>query len=84
MFIVKPIAEKMGFKFWKPIIWDKVKIGMGYHYRSRYENILFFEKYKRKLNDLSIPMSFHMPFYDRWCLICSGKRTYLAWQNHRG
>lgn len=55
MFIAKPIAEKVGFKFWKPLIWDKVKIGMGYHYRSRYENILFFEKGKRKLNDLSIP-----------------------------
>lgn len=55
MFIVKPIAEKIGFKFWKPLIWDKIKIGMGYHYRSRYENILFFEKGKRKLNDLSVP-----------------------------
>ncbi|MBQ4838695.1 DNA-methyltransferase [Pseudoalteromonas luteoviolacea] len=55
MFIVKPIAEKVGFKFWKPIVWDKVNIGMGYHYRSRYEFILFFEKGKRKLNDLSIP-----------------------------
>lgn len=55
MFIAKPIAEQVGFKFWKPIIWDKVKIGMGYHYRARYENILFFEKGKRKLNNLSIP-----------------------------
>lgn len=55
MFYIKPIAEKLGFKFWKPIIWDKMKIGMGYHYRARYENILFFEKGKRKLNDLSIP-----------------------------
>lgn len=55
MFIAKPIAEKVGFKFWKPLIWDKVKIGMGYHYRSRYENILFFEKGKRKLTDLSVP-----------------------------
>lgn len=54
MFIAKPIAEKVGFKFWKPLILDKVRIGMGYHYRSRYENILFFEKGKRKLNDLSI------------------------------
>jgi site-specific DNA-methyltransferase (adenine-specific) len=27
---------------------------MGYHYRSRYEFILFFEKGKRKLNDLGI------------------------------
>ncbi|HAT7873668.1 TPA: site-specific DNA-methyltransferase [Legionella pneumophila] len=55
MFYIKPIAEKVGFKFWKPIIWDKVNIGMGYHYRSKYENILFFEKGKRKLNNLSIP-----------------------------
>lgn len=55
MFVVKPIAEAAGFRFWKPLIWDKQKIGMGYHYRSRYELVLFFEKGKRKLNDLSIP-----------------------------
>ncbi|HEX7837768.1 MAG TPA: DNA methyltransferase [Kofleriaceae bacterium] len=30
------------------------KIGMGYHYRARYECILFFEKGKRKLSDLGI------------------------------
>jgi site-specific DNA-methyltransferase (adenine-specific) len=54
-FHIKPIAESVGFKFWKPIIWDKVNIGMGYHYRARYEFILFFEKGKRKINDLSIP-----------------------------
>src|SRR5262249_20654322 len=41
-----------GFKFWKPLIWDKRTIGMGYHYRARYECILFFEKGKRKLADL--------------------------------
>ncbi|MEZ9702676.1 site-specific DNA-methyltransferase [Vibrio sp. 10N.261.46.E12] len=55
MFFIKPIAEKVGFKFWKPIVWDKVCIGMGYHYRARHEYILFFEKGKRKINDLSIP-----------------------------
>jgi len=55
MFVIKPIAERVGFKFWKPIVWDKVCIGMGYHYRARYEFILFFEKGKRKLNDLSVP-----------------------------
>ncbi|MCG9584324.1 site-specific DNA-methyltransferase [Vibrio tubiashii] len=55
MFAIKPIAENAGFKFWKPIVWDKVAIGMGYHYRARYEFILFFEKGKRKLKDLSIP-----------------------------
>lgn len=55
MFVAKPIGEQAGFKFWKPVVWDKKKIGMGYHYRARYEFILFFEKGKRKLNDLSIP-----------------------------
>ncbi|OXR99547.1 DNA-methyltransferase [Shewanella algae] len=54
-FVIKPIAEQAGFKFWKPLIWDKMAIGMGYHYRARYEFILFFEKGKRKLNNLSIP-----------------------------
>jgi site-specific DNA-methyltransferase (adenine-specific) len=53
-FIAKPIAERAGFKFWKPLVWDKCTIGMGYHYRARYEFVLFFEKGKRKLNDLGI------------------------------
>ena len=55
MFIAKPIAESVGFKFWKPLIWDKKRIGMGYHYRARYECILFFEKGKRRLANLGIP-----------------------------
>lgn len=36
------------------IVTHNCKIGMGYHYRARYECILFFEKGKRKLNDLGI------------------------------
>lgn len=55
MFEIKPMGEAAGFKFWKPIVWDKVSIGMGYHYRCRYEFILFFEKGKRKLNNLGTP-----------------------------
>jgi site-specific DNA-methyltransferase (adenine-specific) len=55
MFVAKPLAERAGFKLWKPLIWDKQRIGMGYHYRARYECILFFEKGKRKLNDLGLP-----------------------------
>jgi site-specific DNA-methyltransferase (adenine-specific) len=55
MFTAKPLGEQVGFKFWKPIVWDKEKIGMGYHYRARYEFILFFEKGKKKLNNLGIP-----------------------------
>jgi len=55
MFVAKPAAEACGFKFWKPLVWDKCKLGMGYHYRSRYELVLFFEKGKRRVADLSIP-----------------------------
>lgn len=54
MFVAKPEAEKAGFKFWKPLIWNKLRIGMGYHYRAMYECVLFFEKGKRKLHDLGI------------------------------
>ena len=54
MFVAKPVAENVGFKFWKPLVWDKKTIGMGYHYRARYEFILFFEKGKRRLNDLGV------------------------------
>lgn len=61
MFVAKPIAESVGFRFWKPLVWDKMKIGMGYHYRARYELILFFEKGKRKLNNLSIPDIIQVP-----------------------
>ncbi|MGZ7226807.1 hypothetical protein ACXWO0_10105, partial [Streptococcus pyogenes] len=43
------------FTFWKPVVWDKCAIGMGYHYRAKCEFILFFEKGKRKLNHLGIP-----------------------------
>jgi site-specific DNA-methyltransferase (adenine-specific) len=54
MFVAKPAGERAGFKFWKPLIWRKDRIGMGYHYRALYECILFFEKGKRKLADLGI------------------------------
>ena len=54
-FVARQIGIDAGFKFWKPLVWDKQKIGMGYHYRAQYEFILFFEKGKRKLNDFSIP-----------------------------
>jgi site-specific DNA-methyltransferase (adenine-specific) len=53
-FIAKPIGEAAGFKFWKPLVWDKKRIGMGYHYRARYEFVLFFEKGKRRLADLGL------------------------------
>jgi site-specific DNA-methyltransferase (adenine-specific) len=55
MFVAKPLAEAAGFRFWKPLVWHKRRIGMGYHYRATYEFILFFEKGKRKLADLGVP-----------------------------
>ncbi|HZH75396.1 MAG TPA: site-specific DNA-methyltransferase [Archangium sp.] len=61
MFVAKPLAEAAGFRFWKPIVWDKQHIGMGYHYRSRYELILFFEKGRRRLNDLGVADVLPMP-----------------------
>src|SRR5271155_69966 len=61
MFVAKPIGEASGFKFWKPLIWDKRTIGMGYHYRARYETILFFEKGKRRLHDLGVPDIIEVP-----------------------
>jgi site-specific DNA-methyltransferase (adenine-specific) len=60
-FIAKPIAEAAGFKFWKPLIWDKGSIGMGYHYRARYEFVMFFEKGKRRLADLGIADVLNVP-----------------------
>jgi site-specific DNA-methyltransferase (adenine-specific) len=61
MFFAKPEAEQAGFRFWKPLVWDKRTIGMGYHYRARYEFILFFEKGKRRLKDLGIPDIISVP-----------------------
>lgn len=38
------------------LIWDKVNIGMGYHYRRRYECIIFaWKKVSRRLRDLGKP-----------------------------
>ena len=52
--VVKPIGVEAGFTFWKSLVWDKVSIGTGYHYRASYEFILFFEKGKRNLNSKSV------------------------------
>lgn len=37
------------------------RIGMGYHYRSRYEFVLFFEKGKRKLSNLGVADVINVP-----------------------
>ena len=54
---IVPLAKSVGWRWGNRLIWDKVTIGMGYHYRRRYEDILFFthpKGKKRRLNDLGI------------------------------
>lgn len=48
-------ADDMDWRKVKPLVWDKVLQGMGYTYRCRHEFIVFLEKGKRRLNNLSIP-----------------------------
>lgn len=52
---VKSYANDMEWTKVKRLIWDKINQGMGYTYRCRYEFIVFLQKGKRKLTDLSIP-----------------------------
>lgn len=49
-----PMAEAAGWHWWKWLVWDKQAIGMGYHFRAQHELIGFFEKGKRRLNDLGM------------------------------
>jgi len=48
MFVVHDVAQKAGFAWHKFLVWDKVRPGMGYHYRATHEVICFLEKGKRK------------------------------------
>ena len=43
------------FKWWKRIVWNKVSMGMGYHYRAQTEFIVFLEKGHRQLSSRSLP-----------------------------
>jgi len=50
------MARKEGFIFCKRFIWNKQKIGMGYHGRAMYEQMIFLSKGKRHMPyDKSIP-----------------------------
>ncbi len=48
--VLEKYGEIAGFKFLKPIIWDKVHRGTGYPYANQFEMILLFSKGKRKTN----------------------------------
>ncbi len=52
--ILNWVRENPGFgwKYSKPLVWDKVNAGMGYHWRGTHEFILMLDKGKRRLNDL--------------------------------
>jgi site-specific DNA-methyltransferase (adenine-specific) len=53
-YVVKPLAERAGFRFANELVWDKLLMGMGYHYRHRVEYILFLEKGDRAVKDLGV------------------------------
>jgi site-specific DNA-methyltransferase (adenine-specific) len=55
-------AEESGFNYFKPLVWDKVSLGMGYHFRNRHEFIVMLDKGKnRKPKNLSLPDIFTVP-----------------------
>jgi site-specific DNA-methyltransferase (adenine-specific) len=55
-------VEESGFNYYKPLIWDKVNLGMGYHFRNRHEFIVMLDKGKnRKPKNLSLADVFTIP-----------------------
>lgn len=49
-------AEEAQFSYYKPIVWDKVNQGMGYHLRCRHEFVVMLDKGKnRQPKNLSLP-----------------------------
>jgi len=59
------ILEGCGFTFNKRFIWDRLRLGMGYNGRCRYEGILFMSKgARRKPCDLAVPdvLAFKAPY----------------------
>ena len=56
-------SEEAGFSNVKPLIWDKVNQGMGYHFRCRHEYLVLYDKGKnRKPRNLSTPDIFTVPY----------------------
>jgi hypothetical protein len=49
------------YELYDGTITHNCRIGMGYHYRARYEFVLFFEKGKRRLADLGIADVLQVP-----------------------
>lgn len=56
------LLEKCGLVFNKRFIWDRMRLGMGYNGRARYEGILFMSKgRRRKPCDLGVPDLLNVP-----------------------
>lgn len=47
-YLIRETGLAAGFTWHKFLVWDKVRPGMGYHYRATHEVICFLEKGKRK------------------------------------
>lgn len=47
-------GNEMDWRYVKPLVWDKLHPGMGYHYRCQHEYIVMMDKGTRRLNDLGI------------------------------
>lgn len=48
IFEMKPMMEAMGWDFRNLLVWEKDKIGLGFHWRHQVEYILYFSKGKLK------------------------------------
>lgn len=68
------------FKWWKRIVWNKVDMGMGYHYRAKTEFICFLEKGKRQLTSKSIPDSLDPEDLD---LLIKQKKIYRGYPTEK-
>jgi site-specific DNA-methyltransferase (adenine-specific) len=56
-------AETAGFSYYKPLIWDKMAIGMGYHFRNQHEFMVLLDKGdNRHPHDLGMPDIFHVRY----------------------
>lgn len=60
--ILSMVHERTEWTNCKPLVWDKVNIGMGYHYRGQHEFFVMLDKGKnRRLNSLATPDVWRVP-----------------------
>lgn len=48
-------SGELSWDYSKTLVWDKISMGMGYHWRSQHEFIVMLQKGKKPLNDLGKP-----------------------------